>query len=225
MFQARLNLIGSIARLNPFALPKATLLLVMHKFAIRTSFSLRFLGRRVCFPSISELYLVRQILDERIYNIECANPKRIVDLGANIGIASIFLALKYPNAHIDAYEPDPVTFEYLKRNTQGLNVTCYQKAIAPTNGLLIFHRSSKSVASSLIPSKDTIQSVQVQTVTPEDLGPMDILKIDVEGIERNLVGHIFDAKHIVGESDDTEAITSLFHNVVWQPIRGVFCAS
>ena len=41
-----------------------------------------------------------------------ALPGRIVDLGANIGAASVF-ATRWPNARILALEPDPGTFERL----------------------------------------------------------------------------------------------------------------
>ena len=75
---------------------------------------------------------------------------KILDLGANIGMASVFFALKYPLATIYAYEPDPITSKYLTENVRGLNVHCYQEAIYTKRGTTTFYHSpSLSLASSL----------------------------------------------------------------------------
>jgi tRNA G46 methylase TrmB len=43
-------------------------------------------------------------------------PKVIVDAGANIGLASIYFANKYPDAKIIAIEPEQSNFELFKEN-------------------------------------------------------------------------------------------------------------
>ena len=47
-----------------------------------------------------------------------ADPKVIIDGGANIGTASIFNANRYPGARIYAIEPDPSNFDMLQKNTR-----------------------------------------------------------------------------------------------------------
>lgn len=217
-FEARLHLLAAFARLNPASLPKVCVLLLLHKLGYNTPFSLRLLGRRIYFPSTDELYLVMQNFVEHIYDVDVHAPQRIIDLGANVGIVSIFYALKYPHAVIDAYEPDPVTFRYLQKNTRGLNVHCHQVAVADTAGCMTLYRSARSVASSLSPVADCVDSVVVRTITPEQLGHADILKIDIEGAEQQLLKHSFDATVIVGESDDQsrEIIRNLFPTAVWR---------
>ena len=54
----------------------------------------------------------------------------ILDCGANIGLASIYFANKYPSAKIIAVEPESTNFEMLLRNTEDYsNITCLQKGI------------------------------------------------------------------------------------------------
>ena len=45
-------------------------------------------------------------------------PRTILDAGANIGMATVLFALRYPNATIVAVEPNHANFEVLKSNTQ-----------------------------------------------------------------------------------------------------------
>ena len=43
----------------------------------------------------------------------------IVDLGANIGTATLFFVEQFPEARIEAVEPDRANFELLRHNTVG----------------------------------------------------------------------------------------------------------
>jgi FkbM family methyltransferase len=58
----------------------------------------------------------------------------ILDAGANIGASVCWFALKFPNCHILAFEPDPANFDLLRRNTEGLNVELHQAALGATDG-------------------------------------------------------------------------------------------
>ena len=55
----------------------------------------------------------------------------IVDLGANIGLATLYFAARYPQASILAVEPAAENFNVLLRKTQslGLRVHRYQAAV------------------------------------------------------------------------------------------------
>lgn len=63
---------------------------------------------------------LRDIFIKKIYDFECAaEPRVIFDLGANVGYASLFFALKYPGAEIYAFEPLSENFRMLEMNTGG----------------------------------------------------------------------------------------------------------
>lgn len=54
----------------------------------------------------------------------------IVDIGANIGIISLFLSGLHPDRRVVAIEPSPDTFEALNANVSrsGLNIECFRCA-------------------------------------------------------------------------------------------------
>lgn len=69
----------------------------------------------------SDIPIFHQVFAARDYDSPAlpATAGTIVDLGANIGLASVFFALRYPSARIFALEPDPKNFAALVRNTTG----------------------------------------------------------------------------------------------------------
>src|SRR5215475_12556495 len=61
--------------------------------------------------------LYEHILLEREYAFDLPfSPKFIVDAGANIGMASIYFARRYPGAKIFAIEPETSNFAILLKN-------------------------------------------------------------------------------------------------------------
>ena len=54
--------------------------------------------------------------------IDFAPGDVVLDIGAHVGIVSIYLAKKYPFLRIIAYEPMPVNFERLQRNVKSNGV-------------------------------------------------------------------------------------------------------
>lgn len=64
-------------------------------------------------------------------------PKVIVDAGANIGLASVYFANKYPEAMIIAIEPGNDNFEVLKRNVEPYrNIIPVHSALWSKNGVI-----------------------------------------------------------------------------------------
>lgn len=127
--------------------------------------------------------------DSNLYN---NTPKYIVDCGANIGMASIIYSNMFPNARIFSIEPDFNNFKSLEKNTEKYN------NITPLN-LGIWYKSCHiEVQNSDVGS----WSFEFQEVTQEGKGipaisiddlmskyhipQIDILKIDIEGAEKEL---------------------------------------
>jgi hypothetical protein len=64
-----------------------------------------------------DLGTYQQIFIDKEYNfIANLPPETIIDAGANIGLASIYFANKFPEAKIIAIEPETENFELLKKN-------------------------------------------------------------------------------------------------------------
>ena len=65
----------------------------------------------------SDISTYEQVFGNDEYDFSLNNPPRvIVDGGANIGLASIYFANRYPDAKIIAIEPEASNFSLLQRN-------------------------------------------------------------------------------------------------------------
>lgn len=137
--------------------------------------------------TIDELHALTEIFIEKCYKPK-NNPRVILDLGANIGIASIWFKLNYPESIIHAYEPNPEMYEILVNNISKFkNVYCFNKAISNQRTKINFNISKRSFSSSVYSFNDS-QKIIVDAVTIDDAidkigGSVDLMKIDIEGSE------------------------------------------
>jgi FkbM family methyltransferase len=120
-------------------------------------------------------------------------PKTIIDCGANIGLASLFFANEFPDATIIAIEPDANNFKYLLQNTADYpNIHCIQAAIWPRVASLDIYdpgAGNWSLQTRVITehSATTIESITINQILERyDWERIDILKIDIEGSEKEL---------------------------------------
>jgi FkbM family methyltransferase len=61
-----------------------------------------------------------EVWAKRAYDLPIPPPETIVDAGANIGLATVFFALRWPGVRVIAVEPEQRNYELLERNTRGL---------------------------------------------------------------------------------------------------------
>jgi FkbM family methyltransferase len=120
----------------------------------------------------------------------------IVDLGANIGLATVFFGLKYPKARILAVEPEPHNFAAMIANTQalGTRVQTLSAAVWTNDGNVSLDTESKDGSSlgawgvqvSEITKKSckTTKCYKLETLLDiAGFSAVDILKVDIEGAE------------------------------------------
>ena len=116
----------------------------------------------------------------------------IVDIGANIGVYSVYSSLQGKNNLVYAYEPIKETFDHLAENIK-IN-DCQDKIIPFNYGIASKKEKRKmylvdSVNNTIIESNSDLPSVEVETITLEDifvdnsLDKIDLLKLDCEGAE------------------------------------------
>ena len=111
----------------------------------------------------------------------------IIDLGANIGLFGVFAAVRWPEARIVAFEPDPANATVHERtvaeNGLGGRWTLTHAAAGASDGVAEF-AAGQVALSHLADSNDgepTI-TVPVHDVLP-DFGKVDLVKMDIEGGE------------------------------------------
>ncbi len=117
----------------------------------------------------------------------------ILDLGANIGFASVFYATQYPGARILAFEPNPSSFDLLKKNISTCNfgdrIEAFPYALTNKEGVISFYvgKESTSLRSSLFSDRAQGEEIKVEarpvSTFVSQLPHVDIMKIDVEGAE------------------------------------------
>lgn len=117
-------------------------------------------------------------------------PRLILDLGANVGYASVDLALRYPMARVVAVEPEPSNAALLRRNVAALGrVEVVEAAVWPRTEPVALEDPGKGKWGMRVRAGG---SGVVRAVTiPELLANAgaeraDLVKIDIEGSELDL---------------------------------------
>jgi FkbM family methyltransferase len=126
------------------------------------------------------------------YRADSAAP-RILDCGANIGLASLYFKRRCPSARITAYEADPALFEILRANldaNRAADVETVHAALWTANGRVTFQADgSDSGMIGTLSGAGAGTAVDVPSLRLRDLiesdanGRIDLLKLDIEGAE------------------------------------------
>jgi len=146
----------------------------------------------------SDISIFHQIFANREYDFNLYFvPKIIIDAGANIGLASIFYANKYPNSKIISIEPERSNYNLLKKNTQK-----YSNIISLNNALSNLSNENLSIIDkgfgywgfmtepeangikSKIPSVKSVSIDEIMSKYGYEI--IDIVKIDIEGYEKEV---------------------------------------
>jgi len=148
-----------------------------------------------------------------------------LDIGANIGFYTLFAGRRVgPKGRVFSFEPDPMTFESLKRSV-ALNgfewVKSLNMALSNRAGEIPFYTVSDGSAHSLVPEIERRADrysgkVQVRVARLDDLNReglldtprIDLIKIDVEGEEERTVGGML------------ETLERFSYPRVWAEVRG-----
>ncbi len=121
----------------------------------------------------------------------------VIDAGAHVGVATAYFKHHHPRARVLALEANPVTFDLLQKNISHnalADVRPVQAALAPEAGEITFYASASDESpgawgDSAIQQPwhegEATKMVRVPAVTLSSLltEPVDLLKLDIEGLE------------------------------------------
>lgn len=165
-------------------------------------------GYTIYFGNIKYLKLLyKEIFISKNYECDLSDTPYIIDAGANIGLAILYLKKHYPKATIKAFEPDAESFEFLKQNMEANNiqgVELYNSALGDYEGTLSFYKSTGMLKADVrgsasieqarthVQSKGDIVEVNVpcQKLSPFVDKDVDLLKMDIEGSEGKVLQEI-----------------------------------
>jgi FkbM family methyltransferase len=119
-------------------------------------------------------------------------PSAIVDIGANIGLASIYFNGLWPNVPIRSFEPSKENFAYLHKNTAQFSDTITLVNAAVSNWLGVgdlYHGLSNCGEASLYQGPEQRATSELVAILPAsevlaELPEHSLVKIDTEGSER-----------------------------------------
>lgn len=193
----------SILRLRRHAVrPSSTGIHADERFALNMRWP--FKGRVFLRARGSDILTFNEVIKQQVYG---GIPERlhrcrsIVDLGANIGLTSLYLAARFPEAEILALEPNPHTYSVLTTNLQELvssgRCRTVQAAVWSANRALVgdssggadhFSAFATREAPAEAASEATITGLTMpQVIAESGFSFVDLVKVDIEGAEVELL--------------------------------------
>jgi FkbM family methyltransferase len=133
---------------------------------------------------------IREVLINGVYRLpDGSRPTSLVDLGANIGLTSLWLCAKYPIAKVVAVEPLPANAAMLRSNltANGVQFEVLEAAIGPASGEVSFAAQDDSNAGFVGDGNLVVPMVSMDQVLERIGGHVDLLKMDIEGGEQALI--------------------------------------
>ncbi len=172
--------------------------------------------------------------------------RTVVDIGANVGAASIYFAMQFPGARVLAFEPSPDSFALLSANTGDLpQVRCFNVGLFDRDQQSdLFQGREDAVQDSFGRSREqSDRAVKVQmraareAIHEAGVDCIDLLKMDTEGCEVPIlkslvpmlphVGVIYVEFHSERDRLEMDRLLmpthSLFRGQIAKPYRGELC--
>lgn len=156
-------------------------------------------------PRSTDMGFIREIHAENVYRIQRGDISRngvVIDIGAHIGVFSVFAATQVDSATVYSFEPDPDNFQLLLTNIEANQlenrIHPFNLAVSNTDAPRKLIRSADSLtAHSFFPNKfpegEVKDTVEVNCTTLSDIfekntvKKCDVLKLDCEGEEYNIL--------------------------------------
>jgi FkbM family methyltransferase len=150
-------------------------------------------GFKINFDKQSDaLGLYNEIFCNKIYDFKCSElGPRIIDGGANIGMATMRFKQLYPLAKITAFEPQPDVYKLLCKNIEDNDlsfVAPINKALGSGEGTIDFYVSTEGITdccASIDPVEGEHKKICVDSCKLSSFitGDTDLVKLDIEGSE------------------------------------------
>ncbi len=210
MFFTLYNFIIQCSRLFKTSVPYSEMIRIFISYSTYTFLALiplipkpkniHFLGFKISGLNYQNLhFLIGEVFVKNEYFFQ-ANTSRpvILDCGSNIGVSILYFKYLYPLSRIYAFEPDPETFQMLKKNIKQnnlKNVTLYNQAVSDKKELIKFYISHDAGSLMMSTLKERMGDIEIK-VEAISLAKfimnkeIDFMKMDIEGSEDKVLADI-----------------------------------
>lgn len=159
-------------------------------------------GGSLLIPDFLSAYIYWEIFLLKIYDFsELKSDKiTILDVGANIGLATLRFKMKYPDSEVYCFEPYKPHFEMLNNNilnSKFKGIYPYQFGLAGDKRHAMFYLHAKnSGAHSIYPEDLSYKTIEIDLIDISEAlsytksGRCDLLKLDCEGAEYEILKSI-----------------------------------
>ena len=117
-----------------------------------------------------------------------ANLERVLDIGAHAGLFSLAARLRFPNAQIHAYEPNPQMQSFLSKQADIGRFSFFGCAVGLAEGRVSLDLCDDSVQTRVHAGEQgEIQCVSFAQAVAGLNGVLDLVKLDCEGAEYDIL--------------------------------------
>lgn len=146
-----------------------------------------------------DLYVIPEVVERDMYKLEFMSKvfseknHIVIDCGAHIGSFSVLVSNYFPEIKVHSFEPNPESFEYLKRNKENYpHIVLHKSAVDIKKGTAILHSvkdKNHNGRLSLLETEESKEGFLVDCVNIYDFilnakEDIFILKLDLEGYEQ-----------------------------------------
>ena len=153
---------------------------------------------------LSFYYEYKDIFINQIYNFNSENDKPfIIDAGGCIGVSVLYFKLHYPKSKILVFEPDNSLYSVLKRNivqNKLKDIELIKAGLGKNEGKYKFYSDGLDGGSiNDINGSSTLVEVDIVRLSKYLTQPVDLLKMNIEGLESEVFEEIEDKLYFFKE--------------------------
>jgi FkbM family methyltransferase len=147
-------------------------------------------------------YIIEDLFEKDEYGFDSLSflpGDVVVDIGANVGVVSVYLAKKYPDIQVYSFEAHPVNYENLLKNinlNNVSNVKPFNLAVSSSDdkdvSITLAQGNSGSSSLFIVDPKDpltaTVKTISLDSIIRNNsIAKINFLKLDCEGSEFDIL--------------------------------------